>query len=138
MGVTVDLEGIDELTQALQNMADHLTNEALEIVATAAADTMTELKSVYPDGPMRAAVHVEDRSVQYQARFVVVSPTDEAEWWEFGTQNRHTQKGWNRGAEPAHRDRGLLPIAVRHRKAMRAALVAMVQREGFDVSDDGG
>lgn len=136
--VTVDLDGIDELTQALRDMPDHLTNEAIVIVLSAANDTRDELKRVYPEGPMSAALHVEDRTRQYQARFVVVSPTEQATWWEFGTENRHTQKGWNRGKEPAHKDKGLLSIAKRNRRLMRAALVAMVQREGFDVSDDGG
>jgi hypothetical protein len=138
MSVTVDLDGINELTKALRDMPAHLTNEAIVIVLSAANDTQDELKRVYPDGPMSQAVHVEDRSRQYQARFVVVSPTEQATWWEFGTQNRVTKKGWNRGSEPAHKDRGLLSIAKRNRKAMRAALVAMVVREGFDVVDDGG
>jgi hypothetical protein len=133
--VNVFLDGLDELRKALRDMPDELTNDAIAIVATAAEDTASELRGVYPDGPMADAVKVADRSHQYQARFVVQSPTKEAGWWEYGTQNRHTQQGWNRGAEPAHKDKSLGGIAKRHRAAMKAALIALVQSAGFMVTE---
>jgi hypothetical protein len=133
--VNLFLDGLDELRKALRDMPDELTNDAMAIVATAAEDTASEVRSVYPAGPMREGVDVTDRSHQYQAKFVVQSHTPQANWWEFGTQNRHTQQGWNRGAEPAHKDRGLIAIAKRHRATMHAALVALVRSAGFMVTE---
>lgn len=134
MSANVFLDGLDELRKALHDMPDELTNEAIAIVATAAADTASEIKTVYPAGPMRDAVTVSDRSGPYLARFVVESPTAEASWWEWGTENRHTQKGWNRGSEKAHPDQSLVGVAKPHRAAMRAALIALVERAGFTVT----
>ena len=114
--MSVLLDGLDELRLALHDMPDALTNAALEIVATAAADTAAEVKTVYPTAAMRDAVVVSDRSEPYKARVVVESRTPQAHWWEWGTENRHTQQGWNRGSEPAHPDRGLVGIAKRHRR----------------------
>jgi Bacteriophage HK97-gp10, putative tail-component len=136
MSVNLFLDGIDELRKALRDMPDDLTNDAIAIVATAAEDAASELRSVYPNGPMRDGVVVTDRSQLHQAKFTVESRTDQAVWWEFGTQNRTTQKGWNRGAEPAHKDRGLVTIARKHRVTMRAALIALVQSAGFMVTED--
>jgi len=135
MPVNVFLDGLDELRKALRDMPDELTNDAIVIVLTAANNTASQVKAAYPSGPMRDGVSVTDRSVQYQAHFVVESDTDEAVWWEFGTQNRHTQQGWNRGAEPAHPERGLIGIAKRERAAMHAALVELVRRAGFMVTE---
>jgi hypothetical protein len=137
VSVTLLLDGLDDLRKALQDMPDALTNDAIGIVAGAAHDCADELKTVYPPGPMADHVVVEDRSQQYQARFVVESTTEQAVWWEFGTQNRQTQQGWNRGSEPAHPQRGLISLARKHRVTMRAELVALVQEAGFDVRDTG-
>jgi len=133
--VNLFLDGLDELRKALRDMPDELTNDAIAIVATAAADTASEIKTVYPTGPMREGVVVTDRSHQYQARFVVESRTPQATWWEFGTENRRTKQGWNRGSEPAHKDQGLVSIAKRHRALMKAALIALVQSAGFLVTE---
>jgi hypothetical protein len=133
--VNLFLDGLDELRKALRDMPDELTNDALAIVATAAADTASELRGVYPSGSMEDGVVVTDRSHQYQARFVVESRTPQASWWEYGTENRHTQQGWNRGSEPAHKDTGLVSIAKRHRARMTAALIALVQAAGFNVTE---
>jgi hypothetical protein len=137
VSVNLFLDGLDDLRKALRDMPDELTNEAIGIVAGAAHDCAEELKSVYPPGPMAAHVIVEDRSRQYEARFFVESQTDQAVWWEYGTQNRQTQQGWNRGAEPAHPQQGLITLAMKHRATMRRELVALVQEAGFDVRDTG-
>lgn len=136
MSVHVLLDGLDELRQALRDMPAELTNDALAIVASAADDTASEVRSVYPSGPMRNDVVVVDRSRQHQARFVVESRSEAAVWWEFGTENRTTQQGWNRGAAPAHPDVAVLAIAKRHRAPMRAQLIALVERAGFTVTED--
>lgn len=134
--VWVLLEGLDELRKALRDMPERLHANADVIVANAAWDTARELLSVYPgNGPLRRGVVVEDRSSALQSRHVVVSRSREAEWWEFGTQNRRTQKGWNRGAAPAHAN-GLIALARPHRKDMRRQLIEMLRGEGFAVHED--
>jgi hypothetical protein len=133
--MSVLLDGLDELRKALHDMPDELTNAALAIVATAAEDTAAEVRTVYPTGPMRDQVVVSDRSEPYKARFVVESRAPQAHLWEWGTQNRYTQQGWNRGAAPAHKDHGLVSIAIRHRARMKAALIALVESAGFEITE---
>ena len=137
--VMVAFEGLDELRKALRDLPDELEAQARVIVEDAANKTAGELLAAYPHyGALHNGVHVVDKSSKLQARFVVESRSHEASWWEFGTQNRHTQKGWNRGAAPAHPGQGLVPLAGRNRRAMRGDLVALVRANGFDVVDDGG
>lgn len=135
MPVNLFLDGLDELRNALRDMPDQLTNDAIAIVATAAHDTASDIKGQYPSGPMRDGVVVVDRSAPYRARFVVESRTAQAVWWEFGTQNRVTQQGWNRGAEKAHPDQSLIRIAKFYRARMHAALVELVRSAGFTVTE---
>lgn len=133
--MSVLLDGLDELRLALHDLPAELAYEAMAIVGDAAEAAAAELRTVYPGEWMSAHVYVANRSEPYIARFTVLSQTSEAGWWEYGTQNRHTQKGWNRGAAPAHKDQGLGSIAKRHRIVMKAALIALVRAAGFDVTE---
>lgn len=137
MGVTVNLEGIGTLREALMKLPDELEAGASRIVERAARDTAERVLAVYPGhGPLRAGVHVVDKSTTLKAYWRVESRSREADWWEFGTQNRRTQLGWNRGSTPAHRDQGVLAIGKARRRSMVAELIAYVRGHGFTVTEE--
>lgn len=137
MGVKVNLEGLGTLREALMKMPETLRAEASAIVERAATDSADRLLAVYPqkNGALQQGVYVVDKSTQWTAKWAVESRSKEAEWWEFGTQNRHTQEGWNRGSTPAHKDQGLISIAKARRRAMVAELIAFVREQGFVVTE---
>jgi hypothetical protein len=137
MAVKVTLDGFAEFSQALGALPVTLADQARADVDAAAAATKTETIAGYPDrtGRMRAGViTVEDtsRAAVYAVEVRSTAPT--AHLWEYGTQNRQTQKGWNRGAEPAHRDQSVISIAYTHGPAMQTQLAALVTGAGFLVT----
>jgi hypothetical protein len=64
----------------------------------------------------------------------VKSTSPHAHFWEFGTQNRTTSKGWNRGKLKDQYNRGLVGISIRERAKLNAKLVELVRKAGFDVT----
>ena len=130
------LEGIDELRKALRDLPEDLAREARGIVEDSAYDTARDLLAVYPGrGPLRNHVFVVDRSEKLRERWVVESRSAEASWWEFGTENRATQRGWSRGSAPAHEGQGLLSISKPHRRSMIARLYEVVRAAGFQLRE---
>lgn len=125
--------GLDELMRTLAAAPAEYMDEATTIIRGTAEETKRELLVAYPptDGPMRRGVRVIDKSTKTLVRFDVLSASKEATWWEYGTQNRHTQQGWNRGAEAAHPNTGLISIAIRRRRLMISRLIEMVERTGL-------
>src|SRR5262249_14438485 len=97
-----------------------------------------QLVAVYPDGEMKAAVFSRFVSTSggVGIRGEVISPTPQANWWEFGTVVRETQQGWNGGSEPAHRDRGLVGLAIPARAALNDRVIAFLEELGFTVTGD--
>lgn len=129
------LDGLDELRKALTEMPEAYRAEADRLVEDAAQNTARDLLAVYPGhGPLRNGVFVVDKSTRLQSRWMVQSRSRQAKWWEFGTQNRVTQKLWNRGAAPAHKDTGLVSIAKRWRKWLHEQLVEMLKSKGWEVT----
>jgi hypothetical protein len=137
MPVKVVWDGLVEFEQALAAIPTVVTDRSQAIVTAAADATKTETIAGYPNttGHMRAGVHtVEDTSKDATFAIEVRSTAPEAHLWEYGTQNRHTQRGWNRGSEPAHADRSLLAISEAHGPAMQAQLSGLVASLGFEVT----
>jgi len=131
MGVTLQWEGLDEFRAALRALPAQLEAEATTTIDGAAQTTADRLTAAYPDktGELRAGVSVQ----KFSMSAIVVSASPVAHLWEFGTQVRETQKGFNRGAEPAHYNLGLVGIAEQERREMYADLIAIVEEAGFDV-----
>jgi len=129
--LVLTLDGIGELSQALSDLPAELQAEARVIVHAAAIAAADDLRTAYGSSKMADHVYVVDNSVPMQEKWTVESRAKEAVWWEFGTQNRHTQAGWNRGSAPAHRDQGLMTIAKRIRREMYDGLRMMASLEPF-------
>jgi len=137
MSVRVLLQGNNELRDALGKLPEALNLEARAIVRTAAETTAAQLRSVYPQGgtgAMRRGVKVTTRDTTTTVSAKVRSTTDEATYWEYGTQVRRTSQGFNRGAMPAATGRGLISLAQRNRRRMLDELVALVREAGFTVT----
>jgi hypothetical protein len=133
MAFKIKLTGWPELKDALRHLPETLAAEAAPIVQEAGETTGQQLQIAYPPGELRDRVRVTFATRRFGVRSTVNSASPWAMEWEFGTNNRHTQQGWNRGAEPAHPDRGLLTIARRQGRIMNHQLAALVEGAGFTV-----
>jgi Bacteriophage HK97-gp10, putative tail-component len=137
VSVRVLLEGNNELRAALGSLTEELNQEARAIVHEAAQQTASQLRSVYPrgrTGAMQRGVKVTTRDTTTTTSAKVRSTTDEATYWEYGTQVRRTNAGFNRGAMPAATGHGLISLASRNRRQMLDDLVALVRSAGFTVT----
>lgn len=130
-------EGLEELKKALQALPDELTDEAREIVRTAATDAAEDIKAAYPvrTGNLRSHVFVTqfDRG-RLSTGFVVKNTAKHANIFESGSQARHTAIGANRGAMPP--GHVFVPRVIRYRRRMWAGLKAMLVAYGLVVSGD--
>src|SRR5262249_59050369 len=118
MSMTVELTGLTELLTALRDLPQELVTEATTIVEHHAETARAQLVQRYPPKQiteglgLREGVELEMLTSSYGVHARLRSRSPAAHLWEFGTQDRHTQEGWNRGRAPEH-DGGLGPIAER-------------------------
>ena len=141
MSVALKLEGLTDLRASLQALPDKLEAQANDEVKRTMYEAAVALKASYPQGDtgnLRAGVQTRFRiNRRGFATGTVRSLSPHSHLWEFGTVNRKTQKGWNRGRMVAQYNRGLVGIAERERREMFAALVALVRNTGFEVKHAG-
>lgn len=138
MSLSVRTTGLEDLRAALQQLPDKLDDQASDEVKRTMYEAAAALRASYPQGDtgnLRAGVKTRFRiNRRGFATGTVRSEAPHAQLWEFGTVNRKTQKGWNRGRMVAQYNRGLVGIAQRERREMFAALVALVRNSGFEVT----
>lgn len=130
------MEGLSELRDALRQLPDDLAREAGVIVTAQAELAKDQVQRAYPEhtGRLRKGITVNREGDRYGARAIVRSRAPHASIYEFGTKARRTDAGANRGSMPKADDSArMIPIIVRRRRAMVAALVDLVRRFGFDV-----
>lgn len=128
--------GVEDLRAALKQLPDELADEARgEIIRTTRA-AANELRAIYPavTGNLRRGVKTKIREQRGETTGVVESTAPHAHLWEYGTVNRKTEKGWNRGRMPAQYTRGLVAIALRHQRTLVRLLQAIVERAGFKLT----
>jgi len=134
------LEGFEDFKAMLAQLPDTLAEEAEAIVEHYAEITASSIRQAYPigdTGKLRRGVKIQVLKRRFVAGRTVRSTSPAAHLWEFGTQNRVTRQGWRRGRMPAHKPEGLVAIAVRNRRAMVEALIAMLQKQPFEVTTRG-
>ncbi len=140
MAGTVHWDGLADFREMLRNMPTHLRDQAKGIVDHHAQITYSQTTVAYPlggTGNLRKGLVVVDTESDAGVMYEVISKSSHAHLWEFGTVNRKTDDGWNRGrVRPAvdQGRQGLAPIAARNRIKMNRALIEMVRGEGFEVS----
>jgi hypothetical protein len=141
--MSVEWSGLAELKKGLHDLPADLTREAKTIVDRTAQTTLNQTALAYTGGAagLRSSLKIHS-SEHYGLAFSEVRNTaKEAHLWEFGTQNRRTYAGWNRGRVIPAADRGqqgLVPIAIRNRRRMYDELMAMLTRAGLTVTGNVG
>lgn len=134
------IEGLTELQTFLRNMPENLRGKSFAIVKTTTEGAALDLKMAYPQrnygsadkrGNLRKGVKTVYPSTSI-ATGIVKSTSPHAHLYEFGTQNRRTLTGANRGAMPPRPT--AIPVFQRRRRSMNQALIEMVKAEGFEVS----
>lgn len=135
--VRVVMDGLPDFKAALRNLPDALTAEANDIVSAAAFEAKGQIQSAYPEGPtgnLRTGVTLNWNRSRATTTAIVRSRAKHAHLYEFGTRTRRTHRGANRGAMPeAPPQQRMIPIAMRVRRKMLQALIAMVERAGLTV-----
>ena len=135
----IAINGLEEFKAALRQLPDELTNEAAVIVQAHAEAAYREMDAKYAQheytGHLRAGLSVMQNYTggRFAVRWVVRNRALHAYWAEHGTEVRHTAKGTSRGRmRPLHI---FIPIAIRKRQLMVNALVGVVRKAGFQISD---
>lgn len=138
----VELIGFDEFLRFLAGLPEEVQAEARAIVREETLGAAQEIEQAYPErtygspknrGTLKRRVKVEFPSSQV-AVGIVRSQAPHADLYEFGTAQRRTKTGANRGSGSPHPV--TVPIARRRREQMAARLREMVARKGFEVSGE--
>jgi hypothetical protein len=146
MSAAIKWSGLDELLQQLTDAPRDIRDEGLQIVRKHTEAGAEELRQHYPEESHSAArVSRGERTGVLRARVrtlfpsgtiligLILSAAPHSHLWHWGTRQRKTSKGYNRGAMPAAKPEPLVPIANKHRERMFEELKQMLQRFGFQV-----
>lgn len=135
----LELKGLTEFQRALRQLPDDLVDEAGAIVIAQAEEAQRQIRTAYPQGPtgnLRRGVTIERNRSKLATHAIVRSRAKHAHLFERGTGPRRTASGANRGRMPtAPESQQMIPIVVRRRRAMVAALKDLVRRAGFQISE---
>jgi len=128
----VVLNGFDELRHALVTMPHEIREEAMDVVRDETEGAAIEMMQAYAakSGTLRSRVKTS-YPVSGALIGIALSTAPHSHLYEFGTRQRQTRGGANRGAMPEH---STTPrIAQRRRERMARRLVELVRRFGFQV-----
>jgi len=140
VSVRIEMIGLDELREQLRRLPDDLALEAGAIVLTHAEDAQRRVQAAYPTGPTgnlkRGVTAIRQNEGRFGAKALVRSRAPHAWLFENGTTRpRTTRSGANRGQMPAApASQQAIPIFIRVRRNMVAALIQLVQRAGLTVT----
>jgi hypothetical protein len=146
VGVVLKWEGRDQFLAALRNLPEDLAQEGDAIVRAHAEEAARVTVDGYPEGPtgnLKRGVTVEINSSKFGSMGVVKSRAPHANWFDpkKPLQRRTTSKGANRGVmfknnggRPPDSSRAI-PKFIRVRARMTRALIDLVRRAGFEVSE---
>ena len=137
MGVTLQWSGLNEFKEALRRLPEHLADEAGDIVIAAAEGAATTVQANYPSrsGNLKRGVSVSRQRSRASTSARVKSGAPHAVIFEKGTGIRQNRRGANRGRMPKAPDsQAMIPTVIRARARMLASLIALLEREGFQVS----
>lgn len=139
MSARVELLNIASFRDALRRLPEELQQEADVVVEAHAMEAARAVQQGYPEGPtgnLKRGVTTEINRSKFYAAGIVKSRAKHAFIFEKGTQRRQTAKGYNRGAMPeASEPERAIPKFIRIRARMTRALVDVVRRAGFEVSE---
>ena len=129
--MNVAWQNLQEFRVALEAVPRTLHEAARIIIDGATDDTAAALSRNYPlgeTGNLRGGIRVHKSATERVILNEVASTAPHAHLWEYGTVNRVTRKGWNRGRVKPARDRGLetlRSLAQRYRRRMLIELALL-------------
>ena len=129
-------EGLDELKEILRYFPAHLTAAASAEIMDEANGAAAEIREDYPEvsGNLKGHVSVVQLSAgEFGAAAQVRSTAKHAHLYEYGTQTRQTDLGYNRGAMPAKPVVGA--VMGRRRRQLYRRLIRMMELEGLEVRE---
>ena len=143
-------DGLDELRWHLQHLPEELTGFAQDTVRQAANRAAQRITHRYPVSGVRkrtrervsstgrrlaASVTVKEDLSHYGARAIVQSRAPHAHLWEWGTGQRRTAKGWNRGAmrPSTYGAPVFVPIVEEERAWMYARMIEQLRHAGVEL-----
>ncbi len=137
MSGRVQVTGLDELIAALHTASADVRTEGMSIVRDATEGAANEIRQAYPRKTGTLARRV---GTTYPSSTLLVgivrSAAPHSHLYEFGTRQRRTASGANRGAMPAANPEITPVIAARRRRLMVDQLIDMVRARGmFEVSE---
>ena len=150
--VKLEIQGLDELRQALRNLPKDLTNEASVIVQAHAEEAKRQIEAGYPirttglhptdrrkskwfpPGTLKHSISIDRTYSAFTTRSIVKSRAKHAHLFEYGTGARKQGNGKVVGRMPVGPQAELMiPKVQRIRRRMVAALVELVRKAGFVV-----
>lgn len=146
-GSRIQLEGLREFREVLRLLPETLAHEAGGIVQAHATEATQAIQAAYPVGPdqrttrgvrkggtLRRGVTLKQDVSRFGIGAIIRSGAKHAWIFEHGSAPRTTKKGQNRGVMPqARASQQMIPIVVRTRGRLMAALIELVKRAGFTV-----
>jgi hypothetical protein len=135
--MSVSFTGLDELKAALRKLPETLATEGGAIVKDAADTAYDQIRTAYGThyhtGNLVQHLKLEAlRPGSYGTLITVRSTARHALLFEVGTQLRYTRKGVARGRMPPANI--FVPLARRNRREMYRRLMALMERQGLEVS----
>lgn len=135
MATHLRIIGIEDEIRELQDLPEQLAGEGREIVWSAGANAKQEISEAYPatvKRELQKGMRVRFGTDALHPNAVVENTSHLANWFEYGTQERHTKLGYKRGRMPPRHV--FVPIVMRTRRRMQDLLVELLVRHGFRVS----
>ncbi len=130
MTAKLELQGLDELRQALRSLPDDLAQEAGVIVLAHAEDAQRRAKAGYPEGPtgnLRHRVTLNQDATRFGAKAIVRSRAPHAWLFENGVRGKAPRR-------TVPESQKFIPAMIQVRRRMVAALIHMVQKAGLTVT----
>ena len=138
--MSVQLQGFDELVQELTNAPKDMRDDGMVIVSEETEGAAIEIANEYAKRVKgRGTGNLVKRvKTSYPAEAVLIgivqSRSPDSPLFEFGTKERKTANGANRGRMPKQ-EPGVTPvIATKRRARMVRRLIEMVRGYGFEIS----
>jgi hypothetical protein len=142
MSARIVWSGFRELLRELNQLPTDVRAEGHQILVDEAKQMAREIEPYYPEqarttrgtGRLRGATRVIEATGDVVGAVVKnVSPVSHL--WHWGTGQRRTAKGYNRGRMPKANPEPLVPLARAVRRRAKARIVKMLERKGFEVRE---
>jgi hypothetical protein len=137
MSAEIRWEGFDELIAQLTSAPAEIRAEGMTILREETEGCAQEIRNAYAQhsksGKLERGVGTEFPSTSVLVG-IVRSKARHSHLFEFGTKQRRTSSGANRGVMPAVNPAVVVPIARRRRERMLTRLMEMMKRRGFQVT----